>query len=80
MDKESEARQILSIEAFGVMLGVIMLLSIGGIVLGWRLLDSRMIVNCDTVGTYAAALRYSKTHSSLDRNKNGVPCEKLLKS
>lgn len=69
----------MSIELFGTMFGALMLLSMGVIILILRSIDSKMIVNCSTVGTYREAYKQLPAHPSLDGHpKNGIPCEKLL--
>lgn len=55
----------------------ILALAILSVLLGVRLLGSKVIVNCSILGTKDNALKAIKTHPGLDRNHNGIPCERL---
>lgn len=41
-----------------------------------RLNDSRLILNCGSFNSYADALKALPQHPKLDKNHNGIPCEK----
>lgn len=42
-----------------------------------RLNDSRPILNCGSFNSYADALQALPANHKLDRNHNGIPCERL---